>query len=97
MSHMILELQAIVENTHTIMSDAGVLSVNKDGKPLGLADRIGMVVAKTDELGKAYHTAANTLDLMRDIILFNGFDLEEELKDAITRRDAEENSKVAQQ
>lgn len=94
MSHMILELQAALENVHGLMSKVGVPAVSDEGIPLSAANRVEMVLSKVDELQKALGNATQTVDLLRDAVEFNGFDIEEQLKDALERKQAEQAKSV---
>ena len=92
MSFLILELQSAIEKAHVALSEAGVPTSTQENAPMSLHERVTMVTKHVEELRKNHVNSASTIDLLRDVIAYNGFDLESELKEAVERREAEEKS-----
>lgn len=86
------EISAIIDSTHKVMESHGVPETHQDGSFITLPERVAMVLERMKGMSDMLDKQASTLDLMRDVIEFNGFDLKEELEEALARREAEEAS-----
>ena len=86
------EISAIINSAHKVMESHGVPEAHQDGSFITLPERVAMVLERMKGMSDMLDKQASTLDLMRDVIEFNGFDLKEELEEALARREAEEAS-----
>lgn len=86
------EISAIINLSHQTLENHGVPEVRQDGSFISLPERIAMVMNKVKEMAEMLDKQASTLDLLRDVVEFNGFDLKEELDEALLRRQAEEKA-----
>ena len=86
------EISAIIDSTHKVMESHGVPETHQDGSFITLPERVAMVLERMKGMSDMLDKQASTLDLMRDVIEFNGFDLKGELEEALARREAEEAS-----
>lgn len=92
------EISAIVNAAHKVLESHGVPEVHQDGTFITLPERVAMVMERMRGMSDMLDKQASTIDLLRDVVEFQGFDLKAELDDALTRREAEEaaNKSAAQ-
>lgn len=84
------EISAIINSAHKVMESHGVPEAHQDGSFITLPERVAMVLERMKGMSDMLDKQASTIDLLRDVVEFNGFDLKVELDEALARREAEE-------